>query len=247
MHEHIVEDAGLKSTSRVVDGKPCPKVSDGIHIEYVDNFIALSTDKTWVEQTVNMVVEVLESRGLPMHEISSSASEEELLGWDIAGKETAVRPARTRLWKVRLAIRSIVRHGKCSGRELERVVGHMSFISLINRPSLSVFNAVYSFISRHYNQYVPIWTSVRRELEIWDGISPLLWYDMSAQISTDVTMSDACETGGGVVIAEAAAADVEIATMFSERWRFDKEKRSFDYLDVFFLMTFVIVWSPQNS
>ena len=81
-----------------------------------------------------------------MHEVCDASLREELLGWDFDGKGHVVRPSSRRLWKVRLAIRSVLKSKTVSGRELEKLVGHIIFISLINRSSLACMNAVYSCI-----------------------------------------------------------------------------------------------------
>ena len=62
---------------------------------------------------------------------------------------------------------------------LERLIGHLTFMSLVRRESLAVFDTVFSFCRRHYEQEHELWSSARRELEFWDGISPLLYRDLA--------------------------------------------------------------------
>ncbi|CAK0891391.1 unnamed protein product, partial [Prorocentrum cordatum] len=64
---------------------------------------------------------------------------------------------------------------------LERLLGHMGFISLVRRESLSVFDTVFAFIRRVYNEEAPLWASVVRELTIWGGVSPLLRRNLKVQ------------------------------------------------------------------
>lgn len=100
------------------------------------------------------------------------------------------------------------------------MIGHATFISLGKREALSVFAEVYTFIRRHYKQEVELWRSVKKELNIWDGISPLITQDLSAPWCEKLQAVDASEWGLGVCETEAELVEVEQLSRFSERWRF---------------------------
>ena len=50
---------------------------------------------------------------------------------------------------LRLALHEIVRRGRASGRDIERLVGHATFVALLRREVLSVFASVYTFARCH--------------------------------------------------------------------------------------------------
>eukprot|EP00971_Amphidinium_carterae_P276991 5497111-Amphidinium_carterae.1 len=82
---------------------------------------------------------------------------------------------------------------------MEKLVGHSTFLMLIQRSSLSTLSACYSFSRKNYLKVVPLWPSVVRELRMLDGILPLLHRDLRCPWSEQVVMVDASPEGYGVV------------------------------------------------
>lgn len=200
MHEKIVERAGLKPEERLQDFTPAPK-KGFFHIQYVDNLHVGGTCKEEVVSRFRQAVAELEATGLTVHEVEECESETRVLGWEYDSRGF-FRPARGRVWRARKAIREIVRRGRASGQQLERLVGHMTFISLGRREILSVFAEIYTFIRKHYAVETPLWKSVRRELQIWDGLCPLVVQNLRTPWSEKTLAVDASEWGLGVCEAE---------------------------------------------
>lgn len=218
LHERIVGLAGADDSFRLSDKKPAPSTAV-LHTEYVDNFHVFGTDKQRVSEISQAGIERLRSVGLIVHEEEESVGSANVLGWEFTGSGI-LKPSRKRLWKVRLAIQEILKRGSISGRQLERVVGHMSFISMGRREGLSILGDTYTFIRRFYTVQHKLWRSVRRELAVWYGISPLLWKDLRAPWSDTVHATDASEWGCGATVAKVPIEHVREAGKFSERWRF---------------------------
>ena len=86
-----------------------------------------------------------DSQGLNLHASEVSSGEVESLGCVIEGSRMSSRINPKRLWKVHHAILGLLRRGRCSGRTVEVVVGHLTFCGLMNRLSLSCFCSVYAF------------------------------------------------------------------------------------------------------
>ena len=57
---------------------------------------------------------------------------------------------------------------------LECILGHCTFAALVARGVLSVFNAVYAFISEHYVVQVEPWPTVVAEMRCFLRLLPLL-------------------------------------------------------------------------
>eukprot|EP00438_Fugacium_kawagutii_P032643 Skav206865 [mRNA] locus=scaffold898:55024:69937:- [translate_table: standard] len=218
VHERIVSAAGANDSNRLSDKKPVP--GDAImHTEYVDNFHVIGTDAEQVKLLSERGVNLLRDKGLVVHEEEQSSGTATILGWEFSS-DGSLRPTRQRLWKVRLAILEILKRGHISGQQLERVVGHMSFISMGRREGLCVLGDVYTFVRRFYNYPHRLWRGVRRELAIWYAISPLLWRNLRSPWSTTIHATDASDWGCGATVAQMPYDEVKSLGKFSERWRF---------------------------
>lgn len=100
-----------------------------MHLEYVDNFVVLGTSKDAVNDLAARGVEALRRKGLIVHEVESASSSQspvKVLGWQFQNNQ--IRPLPHRVWRVRLAIKELIRIGRCSGRQLEKVVGHAALL-----------------------------------------------------------------------------------------------------------------------
>ena len=139
------------------------------------------------------VQERLTQLGLPVHEVEEATPETKLLGWTIEGARGVISPTRERGWKLRLALLEIVRRGRASGQDIERLVGHATFVALLTREVLSVFASVYTFARRHYERPTRILPSAARELRLFADILPLVFQDVKAAWSPDVIATDASE------------------------------------------------------
>ena len=102
--------------------------------------------------------------------------------------------------RIRLAIRELLRRGRASGQQVDRLIGHLTFVSLCRRAALPPHGEVYTFIKRHYTSVVPLWKSVRRELMIWDGLCPLAFQDLTIPWSNNIYAVDASEWGLDVCV-----------------------------------------------
>ncbi|CAK0855314.1 unnamed protein product [Prorocentrum cordatum] len=122
------------------------------------------------------------------------------------------------LWVCQTLHRRII---QVSARDIEKVVGHCTFLALLSRTSLSIFRSVYTFIARHRDHgTVPLWESVRWELEAFRNVIPLIRRDFGAPWSSKVMASDASFWGYGVVSRDLPPDKVQQLGRVSERWRF---------------------------
>ena len=218
IHQRIVQEAGASPETCLEDKSVVPN-GQCMHIEYVDNYVVLGTDASQVNSLAAAGVSALRDKGLVVHEEETSQGKIKVLGWELDG--TTLRPLAHRVWRVRLAISHVLTVGKISGKQLEKLIGHASFISLGRRESLSCFGEVYTFIQRHYNHSHVLWPSVRKELSIYIGILPLIWRDLAMPWSREVLAVDASEWGLGATSTVFSGDEVQQLGQYSERWRFD--------------------------
>lgn len=165
IHHRAARSVGLSEDTRLRDRHAWQTGESLYHSEYVDKFVAFSNSESKTRDAVSSIVDRLTSLNLPVHEIEHCCTFYNFLGWEVDGKSGTVRPTSRRLWKVRLAIRHLLKVGRASGHDLERLIGHATFLSLIQRPGLSVFGQVYAFMRRHHSSSTWLWPGVRRELE----------------------------------------------------------------------------------
>ena len=89
----------------------------------------------------------------------------------------------------------LTRRRAATSQEMERLVGHLTFVVLGRRESLSCFRAVYNFIRAGYVDAHSLWPSVVRELTIFKGLLVLLHRRLDLPTDEVVRAFDACETG----------------------------------------------------
>ncbi|CAE7463997.1 unnamed protein product [Symbiodinium sp. CCMP2592] len=218
IHQRVVANVGATAEKCLEDRASVPS-PECMHLEYVDNFVCIGTAKDQVEALAAAGVQALRDKGLVVHEVESGEGNIKVLGWCFQGKK--LRPLSHRVWRLIAAIRFLLDRGTCSGKQLEKVLGHATFIALGRREALSVFGESYTFVRTHYEQNHRFWPSVRRELLIWTSIAPLLWRDFWIPWSSEVSAVDAnvglgCRSDRLFYVAE-----VRQLGKYSERWRFE--------------------------
>ena len=219
-HERVVEGIdGLGGHNRLADKTPAPRDQALLHTEYVDNFVALSQAQGEAFSQAVAVEGALNKRGLPTHTVESGTGGE-TLGWAFSAEKPEVMVTPRRLWRLRLAVLEVLRDGYLSGRTLECIIGHYTFAGLLRREFLSVFQASYVFVRKHYQEKVAIWPEVRRELTWACTLLPLVRKDLGAQWSKDVYATDASHWGRGIVKGERTIHDVQSVGSLCDRWRF---------------------------
>jgi len=222
VNETLCDKAGLDPGQRLRDGQVVPK-GNLWHVQYVDNLHIFGTNKEEVENQFWAAVKVMRDSGLTVHEIEVNEGEAEVLGWRVE-ESGLLKPTRKRLWRIRAAIRELLKRGRCSGQQLERLLGHITFVSLCRREALSVLGECYTYVKRHYTEVVPIWKSVRRELAKWDGISVMIFNNMRSGWGDTIYAVDASEWGLGVTTSPSTAQELQQLGAYVERWRFKDDQ-----------------------
>ena len=121
VNERICERSGLAEGDRLRDG--IANLGNSFwHIQYVDNLHVFGTDRQQVESRFWSAVQGLRDAGLTVHEIEFDEGQSKVLGWELE-EGGILRPSRKRIWRIRLAIREILRRGRASGQQIERLIG----------------------------------------------------------------------------------------------------------------------------
>jgi len=124
----------------------------------------------------------------------------EVLGLEFSGREHTIGVSVPKLETLRRDTFDLILSGApISGYQLSHLVGRWLWAMLVNRPSLSVFAAVYRFIEIAQRRTFTLWPSAAMELAVAVGLAPLLVSHLSAPDFPTIIATDASETGRGVV------------------------------------------------
>ena len=126
---------------------------------------------------MNELVAGFKQAGLETHEREDSSGRLQTLGVVLDCEKLITVASPGRLWKVRCMIDLVLGWSKCSGRVMETLVGHLTFVGLLRRPVLSIMYSVYRFIDASYDKPQMIWESVKEELSAFRDLLPFLRCD----------------------------------------------------------------------
>ena len=190
------------------------------HYVHVDNLGMISTNTGALKEALTQVTNEFYARGLDLHPGEVAQQGVDTLGCRVDGVNYCTTLKPTRVHKVRQALRGLLIRGKCSGRLLENMIGHLTYSFLMARPLLSIFDRTYKFIKRHYDAKVPLWPSVRDELTAALGGIIFCQADWTRTWNKVVSASDASLGGFGVCTAEWPLEIVQNVGRQQERERF---------------------------
>ncbi|CAK0831704.1 unnamed protein product [Prorocentrum cordatum] len=88
----------------------------------------------------------------------------ETLGWAFDSNSPVISLNPRLRWKLYPGLQEILRRGYCSGKEMVRIVSHITSRVLIGRELLSCLGAVYKFGEIYRSRVAKLWPVVRREL-----------------------------------------------------------------------------------
>ena len=224
-NEHVSRSCPVLRDARLLHDRGDPLVlrigaeaprSDHYYV-YVDNLGVLGLDRCRIEEAMCELTEKFDGQGLELHACEVSSGSVEALGVLVEGGKLRCRITPSRLWKVHQAIVGL-RRGRCSGRTLEVLVGHMIFCGLMNRCSLSILHCVYPFMKKYEQSVGVFWAFIVSELKAVKGILFLLAQDWSW--NRLVLSSDSSLSGYGVCQAWWPKLEVERCGRRLERSRF---------------------------
>ena len=165
---------------------------------YVDNLGVLGTERDLVEKAMSIWEAKFGELNLELHASEVSCGNVEALGCSVDCSKRRSSITKERLWKIRQALNGLLRRGRCTGRALEVVAGHLTFVGLVNRYVLSSLHTVYRFIRANYEVATRRWDTVVRELRCFKGILILLCQDWERPWNPVVSSSDSSLSGYGV-------------------------------------------------
>ena len=127
------------------------------------------------------------SRGLDVHKISFGLPEN--LGYKLVeGRDEdgnysyVLRGQDSKIEPLILKTILVLRNNQASALQLSRLIGSWTWLCLLNRPLLSIFDMCYQFVRENWDrqhEIVPLWESVAGELQCLLGCLPFIQAEMS--------------------------------------------------------------------
>ena len=105
-------------------------------------------------------------------------SSAEVLGVHLDLERHQTRITNSRHWKVRLGLKALQRRASCTGKCLEVIIGHCTFLALVQLAALVTFHDVHPFIRKSCHTRAEMWPLVRQELDKFWGLSLLSYMRM---------------------------------------------------------------------
>ena len=137
--------------------------------------------------------------GLEAHpdKVFDFSTDQDLLGYRL--ERNVLRAQTGRYEQLRAWVRSLECRGWAKAREVERLVGKLTHLFLIQRFALSTFAAVYAFAQKCGHRRARLWPSVLRELRTAVALVPLVRSDLTRPVAELLLQTDASNNGTGVV------------------------------------------------
>ena len=131
----------------------------------------------------------------------------EELGAEIDGVEGTLGGSAERLRKVILATIWLLHQKYLKRKHVQIVAGRWVFLMQFRRPSMSIFNAVWSFVGSTTEKKRYRLEAVRAELLMAIFLGPLLHSYLKAPVAQVITASDASSTRGAVSVARSLTSE----------------------------------------
>ena len=211
----------------------------------------IAGNRELADKAVHAAKDSLEKSGLKCHPVEGPAEELEALGVKFSGLLRGFLPTASRYWRLRQALRAILRRKHLRGDQLEVIMGHVTFFAMLDRRVLSLFSSVYKYIRAKESGNGRLWSSCVDELTAFFGLMPLVRSSWDLEWCDEVVCYDSCTGGRGFVSAPVPLELSRQAGLVSERNRFLRKfggraarESAFKQLDPFRDALSVVTRSP---
>ncbi|CAK0825193.1 unnamed protein product [Prorocentrum cordatum] len=222
-HAHVLSNIS-PDAPWIADKVPAPALGTQcatakmLHIDNVAVFTSGSGDPAL---EVERMLAALGARGIQASFDRDDGDMHTLLGFVLHKPSATWRLSRGKLWRLKFSLDFALAPGRLvTGRELERLMGHITAAVMLQRHMLSLFHAIYEFCRRSRDKRQPLWSSVKRELAWFRALLPCVTVSLSRPWCERVIATDAPPWGFGVVEQPWPVSDVRRVGSLSERSRF---------------------------
>ncbi|CAK0803561.1 unnamed protein product [Prorocentrum cordatum] len=129
---------------------------------------------------VERMLAALSARGIQASFDRDDGDLHTLLGFVLHKPSATWRLSQSKFWRLKFSFDVVLTPGRLvTGRELERLMGHITAAVMLQRHMLSLFHAIYEFCRRSRDKRQPLWSSVRRELSWFRALLPCVTVSLS--------------------------------------------------------------------
>ena len=175
--DHCVSRPALDGHSPLHDKAKDPalgrRVGAQVRFVYVDKLGVIAKTHHDADVVLEQRKHLFTENGLALHKLDLSQKVKSL-GVELDGLSFRCRVSSKRFWTLRRALDEVLRRRKTSGRALEMVVGHITFVLLGARPALCTLHTCCRFMCAHYHVPTRLWTETRAELVAVRGLFEFL-------------------------------------------------------------------------
>ncbi len=127
VRETVLVRAGLSFDRLLRDGQAPSSLEPGepVHMAYVDNFAVIGTDPDRVQDIHRQALRAVRECGFDVHEVEEPSTQLDVVGVHIDGVRGRVSLSSKRHWKLCAALHEFVRIGRCSGKDMKCILGHL--------------------------------------------------------------------------------------------------------------------------
>lgn len=201
-HEHLLNTkTALSPTDRIASDNDF-NLDRIRHQVYIDDLNLFGHDPSELSKLQQQYIKAAAAVGLPVKPskvVAPTANGVECLGLLVNGTSHELGLSVSKMVQLCHDTIALINTGYCTGRALSQIVGKWTWAALANRPLLSVLSAVYRFIECSNFRTFTLWNSVKRELSLLIDLAPLFFTTLKHQWFDRLIVTDACETGQGVV------------------------------------------------
>ena len=204
LHAHFLASIVLGGYRFLLPGQAFVlRIGEVLIILYIDDLVLLSTNQALLEQLLRTLLGQYRSAGFVVKDskLIWPTAKLPILGLDFDGENHILAVSAARLEQIRGTCFSMVSSGFASTRQLQFLLGHVVWSSLVRRPLLSVLCHVYHFMSACDDVLAlrRLWGSVRHEILSIAYLTPLMFARLSPHVVKDLLCTDASSVGGAMV------------------------------------------------
>ena len=122
----------------------------GFRWSYVDNFGVLARGANCTNVHLVRLIAGVNTACRDVHDISLASGSADVLGYEVSPANAYCSWTRKRIARVRSVARTVSARRRISGRAMELVNGHESFLALSIRGALSILDASFRFARASY-------------------------------------------------------------------------------------------------
>ena len=206
--EESLKENPFGNRMEMVEGGPAPLMRPGapLPFAYIDDFGMISfglkgqIDRDKVKRWHLKVKSKIMSYGLPVHK-EEEGDRSVTIGVEIGGAPPVVQPTGKRRFDAMMKLWALGKNGKSSCAAVDSAVALSTWMFMVCRGCLSIYQEVYPWIQKHRESHgvllIPM--EVRRELLAAAIMVLMIGQDLSMAWNPKVFMFDASTEGGGIV------------------------------------------------